>query len=38
MGIGQAIASALVEAGANVILFSRSEVKHHDTPRFKYTS
>ncbi|GAB1198699.1 hypothetical protein APSETT444_008027 [Aspergillus pseudonomiae] len=27
MGIGEAIASALVEAGANVILFSRSESK-----------
>ncbi|KAB8207725.1 hypothetical protein BDV34DRAFT_191618 [Aspergillus parasiticus] len=27
MGIGEAIASALVEAGANVILFSRSENK-----------
>ncbi|KAJ5599163.1 short chain type dehydrogenase [Penicillium hetheringtonii] len=27
MGIGEAIASSLVEAGANVILFSRSELK-----------
>lgn len=28
MGIGEAIASSLVEAGANLILFSRSEVSH----------
>lgn len=26
MGIGKAVASSLVEAGANLILFSRSEV------------
>ena len=35
MGIGEAIASALVEAGANVILFSRSEVNHYESMMFQ---
>ena len=30
MGIGQAIATSLAQSGANLILFSRSEVDKHD--------
>lgn len=35
MGIGEAIASSLVEAGADVILISRSEVSPRPTVRYK---
>jgi hypothetical protein len=33
MGIGEAIASSLVEAGVNVILFSRSQVSPSPHPQ-----